>query len=76
MQQQMFCTGTNWTDLVISDLKDMIIIHVKRNNKFSRNIVPKLKDFYNRHILPELAYPRIAYGLSRVSKHLDDARQL
>ena len=76
IQLQMFCTDTFWTDLVISDTKDLIIINVRRSNKFLMDVIPKLEHFYNSHILLELAYPRIKFGLSRVSKHISVKRQV
>lgn len=68
VQQQMLCYECEWTDLVLSDMVDMIIIHIKKSNKFLSDIIPKLKLFYDKHIALELAYPRVAYGLPRLSK--------
>lgn len=75
IQLQMFCTDTYWTDLVISDTNELIIINVHRSNKFLRHVIPKLEYFYDSHILLELAYPRIKFGLSRVSKDISVPRQ-
>ena len=71
VQQQMLCCECKWTDLVLSDINDMIILNVKKCNSFLSSIIPKLEIFYDRHIAPELAYPRVAYGLPRLSKLID-----
>ena len=34
VQQLMLCTKSSWTDLFLSDTIDLIILHVKKNNKF------------------------------------------
>lgn len=68
VQLQMFCAECNWTDLVLSDMNDLIIIHIKKCNGFLSSVIPKLEDFYDNHIPLELAYPRVACGLSRLSK--------
>ena len=66
----MLCCECKWTDLVLSDINDMIILNVKKCNSFLSNI-PKLEIFYDRHIAQELVYPRVAYGLPRLSKLID-----
>ena len=68
VQQLMLCTKSSWTDLVLSDTVDLIILHVKKSNKFLSDIVPKLEKFYDNHITLEIAYPRVFYGLTRLSK--------
>lgn len=68
VQQQMFCAGCNWTDLVLSDMDDIIIIHIKKSRSFLSSIIQKLEKFYDDHISLELAYPRVANGLPRLSK--------
>ena len=69
VQQLMLCTKLPWTDLVLSDTVDLIImIHVKKNNKILSDMVPKLETFYDNHISLEIAYPRVLYGLTRLSK--------
>jgi len=57
-----------------SDLPDRSIVHtegvfistVNFNPEFWSSVFPKLEAFYNYHILVELAYPRVKYGLSRL----------
>ena len=68
----MLCTETSWTDLVLSDTFDFIILHVKKNNKLLSDKVPKLEKFYDNHISLEIAYPRVLFfwltGLSKLIK--------
>ena len=68
VQQLMLCTKSSWTDLVLSDTVNLIILHVRKDKKFLSDIVPKLEKFYDNHISLELAYPRVYYGLTRLSK--------
>lgn len=68
VQQQLFCVGLQWADLVISDLKEMIIISIKNNLQFRREVIPKLESFYDNYIAVELAYPRLTLGLPRLGK--------
>ena len=68
VQQLMLCTESSWTDLVLSDTIDLIILHVKKNSKFLSEKVPKLEKFYDNHISLEIAYPRVFFGLTRLSK--------
>ena len=67
VQLQMHCTHCKWTDLVLSDTKDMVILHVKNNSQFLADKIPKLEKFYE-HISLELAYPRLALRLPRLGK--------
>ena len=71
IQLQMFCAEVNWTDLVLSDLHGMIILHVKKCELFISEVIPKLESFYDMHVAPELAYPRVADGNVRLSKFID-----
>lgn len=68
IQMQMHCAECSWTDLVLCDMKDLIIVNVKRSDHFLSRIIPKLEQFYDRHISLELVYPRVAHGLTRLSK--------
>ena len=68
VQQLMLCTKSSWTDLVLSDTVNLIILHVRKDKKFLSDIVPKLEKFYDNHISLELAYPRVYYVLTRLSK--------
>ena len=42
-QQLMLCNKSSWTDLVLSDTVDLIILHVKKDNKFLSDIVQNWK---------------------------------
>ena len=68
VQQLMLCTKSSWTDLVLSDTVYLIILHVKKNNKFLSDLPPKLEKYYDNHISLEIAYPRVFYGLTALSK--------
>ncbi|KAL9961806.1 hypothetical protein ACROYT_G030828 [Oculina patagonica] len=72
VQQLMLCTKSSWTDLVLSDTVELIILHVRKNKSFLSQIVPRLENFYDTHISLELAYPRVFYGLPRLSKLIND----
>lgn len=78
VQQQMFVAEKQWLELVakgVRELPDRSIVEtdgvfislVKFNPEFWSFVLPKLEAFYNDHILVELAYPRVKYGLSRLS---------
>ena len=71
VQQLMLWTKSSWTDLVLSDTVNLIILHVRKDTKFLSDIVPKLEKFYDNHISLELAYPRVYYGLTRLSKPIN-----
>ena len=69
VQQLMLRTETSWTDLVLSATVDLIILHVKKTNKFLADKVSKLEKFCDNHISLEIAYPRVFFfGLTRLSK--------
>ena len=63
----MFCSKKFWTDFVV---KGGVEIHIERVNFdeiFWKNVLPKLERFFDNMVLPELAHPRVKYGLC----HLD-----
>ena len=73
----MFVTQKAWVDLVIKGVKDLpgrsivdtegvFISTVYFDPEFWSSVLPKLEAFYNEHILVELAYPRVKFGLSRL----------
>ena len=77
VQQQMFVTQKPWVDLVVKGVKDLpnrsivdteglFISTVNFNSEFWSSVLPKLEAFCNEHILLELAYPRVKFGLSRL----------
>lgn len=76
VQQQLFVTQKSWVDLVIKGVKELpdrsfvdiegvFISTVNFDPKFWSSVLTKLEAFYNEHILVELAYLRVKYGLSR-----------
>ena len=72
VQQQLFCSGYKYEDLVLSDLKEVIIFSIKQNSSFSKKYLPKLQNVYDQYLAPELAYPRVALGIPRLGKVLED----
>ena len=70
VQQQLLCSGYKY--LVLSDLKEIIILSIKQSSKFSKKSLPKLQSFYDQYLAPELAYPRVALGLPRLGKVIED----
>ena len=72
VQQQLFCSGYKYEHLVLSDLKEIIILSMKQSSNFSKKSLPKLQSFYDQYLAPELAYPRVALGLPRLGKVIED----
>ena len=72
VQQQLFCSDYKYEDLVLSDLKEIIILSIKQSSNFSKKSLPKLQSFYDQYLAPELAYPRVALGLPRLGKVIED----
>ena len=73
----MFVTQKSWVDLMVKGVKELpdrsvvdtegvFISRVNFNPEFWSSVLPKLEAFYNNHILVELAYPRVKFGLSRL----------
>ena len=52
--------------IIIVDTEGVFISTVNFNPEFWSSVLPKLEAFYNEHILVELAYPRVKFGLSRL----------
>lgn len=66
MQQQMFVTRRNWTDFIVAGSNSGDSVFCERvwfSREFWDAIFPKLQSFFSRWIAPEIAYPRIKYGL-------------
>lgn len=67
----MFVTGIKGVkqlpDRSIVDTEGVFISTVNFNPEFWSSVLPKLEAFYNEHILVELAYPCVKYGLSRLN---------
>ena len=64
VHQQMFCCSRTWTDFVVKGGTEMYKERVHFNNSFWSEQLPKLENFFDNIVLPELAYPRVKYGLS------------
>ena len=72
VQQQLFCSGYKYEHLVLSDLKEIIILSIKQSSKLSKKSLPKLQSFCDQYLALELAYPRVALGLPRFGKLIQD----
>ena len=57
------CSGYKYEHLVLSDLKEIIILSIKQSSSFSKKSLPKLQSFYDQYLAPELAHPRLALRL-------------
>jgi hypothetical protein len=68
IQQQMYVTDRNWTDFVVKGSLGTELfcerVYFKANEW--NNVLSKLTEFYDRWIVPELAYPGIKYGLNKL----------
>lgn len=64
IHQQMLCCFRIWTDFIVKGGTEMYKERVQLNNSFWSEQLPKLENFFNKNVLPELAYPRVKYGLS------------
>ena len=67
IQQQMFVTQRKWTDFVVkgSTGNELYIERVNFNSEFWESVLPKLCNFFQQQVLPEMSYPRVKYGLAR-----------
>ena len=72
VQQQLFCSGYKYEDLVFSYLKEIIVLSIKQSSYFSKKSLPKHRSFYDQYLAPELAYPRVVLGLPRLGKVIED----
>lgn len=68
MQHQMFVSGRSWDDFVVNGSlsTDLFIQRVEFDASFWATVFPKLELFFQRHMLAELAFRRIKYGLPRL----------
>lgn len=67
IQQAMYVTERKWNDFVVkgSTYTELYIERVKFDNAWWDSVKEKLETFFDNHICPELAYPRIKFGLPR-----------
>ena len=65
VQHQMFVTCRPWTDFVVkgSNSGSLFIERVSFNAKFWSVVFDRLYHFFTSHMLPEIAYPRVKYGI-------------
>lgn len=68
IQQGMYLTKTKWTDFVVggSETSDVYIERVAFDSEWWASVKQKIELFFERYVLPEIAYPRIKYGLTRL----------
>ena len=68
IQHQMHVAVRSWDDLVVkgSLSTDLFIQRIEFDASFWATVFPKLELFFHRHMLPELAFQRIKYGLPRL----------
>ena len=68
VQHQMYVAGRYWNDFVVkgSLSTELFIKRVQFDPTFWGPVLLKLNQFFEKHMLPELAYPRIKYGLPRL----------
>jgi hypothetical protein len=68
VQQQMYVTQRKWTDFVVkgSESNDIFCQRINFSQEFWNAIFPKLYLFFQRWMAPEIAYPRIKYGLPKL----------
>ena len=62
VQCQLYCEEREWCDFVVRTDKGIFIERITRDSKWWEEQVPKLKDFYFKSLLPELACPRYRQG--------------
>ena len=70
VQQQLFCSGYKYEDLVLSDLKEVITL--SKVHFFQRKISLNFKIFYDQYLAPELGYPYVALSIPRLGKVIED----
>lgn len=64
VQGQMAITGRNWCDFVVWTECDIFIERIKyRHNFWIEECMPKLANFYDKCVLPEIVAPRYPLGL-------------
>lgn len=69
MQQTMYVTEHKWIDFVVkgSGTQDLYIERIKFDSIWWNRVKNKLSDCFTHYICPELAYPRLKYGPSRIA---------
>jgi hypothetical protein len=69
IQQAMYVSKRKWTDFVVmgSGSDELYVERVTFDDTWWHVIKCKLEKFFDAHICPELAYPRVKFGLPRMS---------
>lgn len=62
VQCQLYCEGREWCDFVVRTEKGIFIERISQDNKWWKEQIPKIKEFYFKALLPELACPRYRQG--------------
>ena len=70
IQQQLFCTGLEQCHFVISNGTWLYTELVPFDSVFWTATLTKLKEFYDRHVFPELVYSRVFHGETRWNKDI------
>ena len=66
IQQQAFVTDRTWCDfLVRGSNNELFQQRVPFNTAWWKEKLVHLENFFDQYILPELAYPRLKFGLDR-----------
>ena len=66
IQQQAFVADRTWCDFVVrGSSKELFLQRVPYNMPWWKEKLIQLEKFYDQYILPELAYPRLKFGLDR-----------
>ncbi len=68
IQQQMYVTKRRWVDFVVKASKsdEIYCKKVCFSEDFWNKVLPKLSLFFERWLLPEIAYPRVKFGLPKL----------
>jgi hypothetical protein len=68
IQQQMYVTKRRWVDFVVKGSKsdEIYCKKVCISEDFWNKVLPKLSLFFERWLLPEIAYPRVKFGLPKL----------
>ncbi len=68
IQQQMYVTKRRWVDFVVKGSKsdEIYCKKVCFSEDFWNKVLPKLSLFFERWLLPEIAYPRVKFGLPKL----------
>ena len=66
IQQQEFVTDRTWRDFVVrGSNNELFQQRVPFNTVWWKEKLEHLENFFDQYILPELAYPRLKFGLDR-----------